>query len=124
VATHAPPTISDCLTYLSVYLSPAAAAAHAQVYVQPSNAVTRANFENNKASGAHPEAINTYPGVAKNGSVSGVTINQGANSTKPLSGLQGILSRAFLKESSNGTVHTFTLNFPGMSKGGNHTFGK
>lgn len=56
--------------------------------MQPSNAVTRANFERNQQSGAHPEAVNTYPGVAKNGSVSGVTINQGDNVTKPLSGLQ------------------------------------
>lgn len=101
----------------------AAVVAKSQVYVQPSNAVTRANFENNKASGAHPEAINIYPGVAKNGSVSGVTFNQG-NAAKPLAGLQSILSRAFLKEGNNGTVRTFTLNFPGMSKGGNHTIGK
>lgn len=99
----------------------------AQVYVQPSNAITRANYEHNKESGAHPEAINTYPGVAKNGSVSGVTFNQG-NGTKPLSGLQGILSRAFLKDSSNdGTVRTITIGLPGFgshAKGGNHTFGK
>jgi hypothetical protein len=102
-----------------------------QAYVQPSNAVTAVVYEHNKASGSHPEAANTYPGVHLHNQTLGVTVNHGANHHKPLSGLQGILNRAFLHEVVNSTDaddgkrNTIRLGFNvGHKNGHNHTFGK
>lgn len=98
----------------------AAVVAKSQAYVQPSNAVTRANYEYNKANGAHPEAANTY-GVFKGNQSIGVTVNHGADGAKPLSGVQAIVNRAFLHESNGGKSHTFRIGLPQAVGGGNHT---
>lgn len=77
----------------------AAVVAKSQVYVQPSNAVTAANYQYNQQSGAHPEAVNTY-GVVKGNQSVGVTVSP---STKPFAGLQEFLKSKLLGGSGNVT---------------------